>query len=73
MLKVLPLFIWAAQSNVIFGGSFLPLYILGMKNKGWSDATQVENASLALTFIGVGEIIGNAINGKLLDKLGFKK
>jgi predicted MFS family arabinose efflux permease len=70
MLKVLPLFIWAAQSNVIFGGSFLPLFILGMKTKGPQD---VEKASLCLCFIGVGEIIGNAVNGKLLDWLGFKK
>jgi MFS family permease len=73
MLKVLPLFIWAAQSNVIFGASFLPFYRLGMKDKHWGDAKEIEYASLAITFIGVGEIVGNAINGKMLDKLGFKK
>jgi hypothetical protein len=57
MLLVLPMIIWGAISNSIFGSIFIPLMTRTM-DTSWDDDTQNQKALFAMVLLGVGEIFG---------------
>jgi len=61
----------SALTGAIASALFVPIMTGSMTDKTNQQETHL--ALLALTFNGVGCLVGAAINGKLLDKLGLKK
>ena len=57
-------------------GILVPLIIMTMSNTqrclDWSDEVVNQHALLALSVLGLGEIIGSPFYGRILDKFGHK-
>ena len=63
--------ITSALTGGISSALFVPIMSGSMTGK--TDQQETHLALLALTFNGIGCLLGAAINGKLMDKLGLKK
>ena len=76
MLKVVPLMITSGLFIAANAGVFVPLLELTMQNtvksKNWSDQVTNQHALVALSILGLGEIVGSPVFGKILDKYGHK-
>lgn len=72
MLMAVPITIWTGISQAIFTGSFVTMMDAGMGDTDWSSNTKLSMSLLAMIPLGLGEIIGGMITGKLLDKYGYK-
>jgi len=70
MLKVMPLIVWSSVSLAVYSALFEPFFAKTMTGK----TQEQENQSnlLSMVFLGLGEIIGSAINGSLQDRFGSK-
>eukprot|EP00347_Sterkiella_histriomuscorum_P004956 403358441 len=73
MRKVIVFMMWSAFSQSTFTGSFVNLISLTMKDKGWSDNKQLAMSLYAMIPLGIGEIIGSLLMGKIMDIYGQKK
>ena len=74
MLYCMPLIIWSALSPAAFTGSFVPLMNKTMEidHKDWNDNKKLAMSLFAMIPLGVGEIIGALVFGKISDKFGPK-
>lgn len=72
MLKYIPIIIWSAASLGVLSGLFIP-FICSTMPVDWNNAKQTKYALLCMVFLGVGEIVGAIVIGKLHDKLKYKK
>jgi len=76
MLLLVPLFILSAYSNGGFLPSMVPLMTLAIKAnpdlQDWSSAESSKYCLLAMIGLGVGEMGGAIVFGKIQDKFGNK-
>ncbi|CDW72384.1 major facilitator superfamily protein [Stylonychia lemnae] len=72
MRKIIPLIIWSALSLATFAGSFVTMMTATMKEYDWSENEQLEMSLLAMIPLGLGEMSGSVIIGKIMDKYGQK-
>ena len=70
----MPMIIWTALSAAAFSGSFVPLMNATMliDHPDWSDNTKLSMSLFAMIPLGLGEIVGGLVIGKVSDKLGYQ-
>lgn len=71
MLYVVPYIFWSSISYAIYAGSLVVLMNQTM-NSDWSDNKKTQNSLFAMIGLGVGEIVGSIVCGKILDKWNQK-
>ena len=75
MLHIHPLIIWTALSAAAFSNSFVPLMYESMKAEHETDWTSDEKLAMSLYAmipLGLGEVIGGLVQGKIADRFGVK-
>ena len=72
MLTLVPLIVWTSFSLSIFSSLFVPMMIQTMPENGLAKEN-LQKATEAMIFLGVGAVAGGLFNGWLLDLLGYKR
>ena len=76
MMKFLPLCMTSGFCIAGNAGIFVPLLEMTMKNtlksEGWSSAIMNQRALISLSVLGLGEIFGGILFGKIMDRFGHK-
>jgi len=62
---MLPMFLASAYSLALFSTMFIPFLINHMAGLEYSYSKEVKLALLAMCFLGVGEIIGSIVLGRI--------
>jgi len=74
MRRVIPYMIWSAISESTFAGSFVNIISKSMDettvSRDWSADKKLEISLLALVTLGVGELVGSSVIGRVIDKHG---
>ena len=76
MLKLLPLIMTSGICIAANAGILVPLLTITMSNtlksQNWSDQVINQHALVALSVLGLGEIVGSPFYGKILDRFGHR-
>ena len=72
MLYIQPLILWTALSLVAFTSCFVPLMYESMHDVDWTSDQKLAISLYAMIPLGIGEIIGGLVQGKIADKFGVK-
>jgi MFS family permease len=72
MRYLLPVIAWTGFSVGFYSGLLIPILVDSLHGTELTENQKLMKAFEAMTFLGVGEIVGGLLIGKVIDKIGGK-